>query len=80
MSAETSSDAHPPQPDVPALLKRLDAVRATADVNEIKAGDEGTVVARWAMPTVSVRWDKDGLIRRIHRNRLALIQTERLNK
>lgn len=54
-------------------LKQGDRVRAVEGVNEIEVGDTGTVRARWLKPEVSVRWDKDGLLRRINRKRLELL-------
>jgi hypothetical protein len=51
-------------------LDKDDRIRATQGVREINAGDTGVIVARWAMPTVTVRWDKDGRLRRINRKRL----------
>lgn len=47
-------------------------VRATRSIREIEVGDTGTVVARWLSTIVTVRWDKDGVPRRIHRAKLEL--------
>lgn len=47
-----------------------DRVVAREGVNEVEAGDTGIVVAAWKAKTIGVRWDKDGMIRRLHRNRL----------
>ncbi len=53
-------------------LRRGDRVRATEAINEVGNGETGEVVARWKSAKVTVRWDKDGLLRRIHRNRLEM--------
>ena len=51
-------------------LKHKARVRATEAVGEVEVGDTGTVIARRMSPLVTVRWDKDDAIRRIHRKRL----------
>lgn len=47
-------------------------VRATQSVGQVCAGDVGAVAAAWRRANVAVCWDKDGVIRRVHRKRLEL--------
>ena len=54
------------------ILAHNTRVIATQSINDIVAGDTGTIIAAWERPIVLVRWDKDGQPRRIHRNKLQL--------
>jgi hypothetical protein len=54
-------------------LQRGSRVRAVKGINEIEAGDTGTVTAAWVKATPLVQWDKDGKQRPIRKSRLELI-------
>jgi hypothetical protein len=47
-----------------------DLVRAIVGVREVCAGDTGVVIAGWKRANITVRWDKDGLLRRVHKSKI----------